>query len=303
MKLRNIIFIFSIMLSTVLFANGVYVLAVLSGRHPIGHESKLSQGGPAHFESSISGEQPVNFLVLGLDQEKVRTDVILLFNYEPTASKLNILSIARDTRVLDRGRFSKINALYSAGGEKLVAEETTRITGLPVHYYLTMDFEGFRKIVDALGGVEFNVPFRMKYDDPDQDLHINLYKGMQLLDGNAAEQLVRYRKGNRSGQGYIDGDIGRIRMQQDFVRSLLKQKLSLKYLNRVNDIFGLLGEYMRTNIGLPDVAEYVGSIRKVNADEVNVFTLPGDSAIKGGVWYFIYDEKETAKMINDGFYR
>jgi polyisoprenyl-teichoic acid--peptidoglycan teichoic acid transferase len=303
MKLRKIIFIFSIMLSAVLFANGIYVLAVLSGRHSIGNSLEFSQPPDTiHLESSISDEQPVNLLVLGLDNEKVRTDVILLFNYEPRQSKLNILSIARDTRVLDRGRFSKINALYSAGGEKLIAKETSRMTGLPVHYYLTMDFEGFRKIVDTLGGVEFYVPFRMRYDDPDQDLHINLYKGLQLLDGDAAEQLVRYRKGNRAGQGYIDGDIGRIRMQQDFVKSILNQKLNFKYLNRVDDIVGLMNKYMTTNIGLPDIAEYLGSLGKVDSGEVKTFTLPGDSVIKGGVWYFIHDEAGTKEMIRDYFY-
>lgn len=303
MKLRRIIFIFSIMLSAVLFANGIYVLAVLSGRHSIGHATEFSKPPDTmHFESSISDERPVNLLVLGLDNEKVRTDVILLFNYEPGQSRLNILSIARDTRVLDRGRFSKINALYSAGGEQLIAKETSRMTGLPVHYYLTMDFEGFRKIVDTLGGVEFYVPFRMRYDDPDQDLHINLYKGQQLLNGDAAEQLVRYRKGNKAGQGYIDGDIGRIRMQQDFVKSIINQKLNFKYLNRVDDIFGLLGKYMNTNIGLPDIAEYMGSLGKMDSSEVKTFTLPGDSASKGGAWYFIYNDAETKEMIRDYFY-
>lgn len=304
MKLRKIIFMFSVMLAVVLFANGIYVLAVLSGRNPMDHPDELSQPpGTVHFKSSISDERPVNLLVLGLDNEKVRTDVILLFNYEPKRSKLNIMSIARDTRVLERGHFTKINALYSVGGERLLAEEISSMTGLPLHYYLTLDFEGFRKIVDTLGGVEFYVPFRMRYDDPDQDLHINLYKGLQHLDGDAAEQLVRYRKGNREGQGYIDGDIGRIRMQQDFMRSMLKQKLNLKYLNRVDDIFGLLGEYMRTNIGLADVAEYMESLGRVNADEVRTFTLPGDSAVRSGVWYFIHDKKGTKEMINDYFYR
>lgn len=308
MKLRKIIFIFSIMLSAVMFANGVYVLAVLSGRHSadftreIGHTREIDQPGTSHFESSISAEQPINLLILGLDNEKVRTDVILLLNYEPGQSKLNILSIARDTRVLDRGRYAKINALYSAGGEDYVAGEIERITGLSAHYYLTLDFDGFRKIINTLGGVEFYVPFRMKYDDPDQNLHINLYKGLQLLDGEGAEQLVRYRKGNKAGQGYIDGDIGRIRMQQDFIKSIIEQKLNFRYLSRVDDIFSLLGKYMRTNIGLPDIAEYLGSLRRINADEVKTFTLPGDSILKDGVWYFIHDEADTNRMITDNFF-
>lgn len=307
MKLRRVILIFAVMLSAIMFANGVYMLSVLAGRNSAGRTPgsprPLSQQGASHFESSASARQPVNLLVMGLDNEKSRTDVILLFNFDPDRSKLNILSIARDTRVLDRGRFTKINALYSAGGEELVAREARAITGLPVNYYLTMDFKGFRKIVDTLDGVEFNVPFRMKYDDPSQDLHINLRKGVQMLDGDAAEQLVRYRKGNRAGQGYIDGDIGRIRMQQDFIRCLIKQKLNFKYLNRMDDIFGILRKYVKTNIGLSDVAAYLGSLSRMDADGVKTFTLPGDSAIKGDVWYFIYDGEATEELIRVNFYK
>lgn len=306
MKLRRVLLIFTVMLSAVIFADGVYVLSLLAERHNGGYVR--DQPGPfsppdvSHFESSVSAGRPVNLLVMGLDNEKSRTDVILLFNFDPDRSKLNILSIARDTRVFERGKFSKINALYSAGGEELVAREITALTGLPVNYYLTMDFRGFRKIVDTLGGVEFRVPFRMKYDDPDQNLHINLRKGTQLLDGDAAEQLVRYRKGNRAGQGYIDGDIGRIRMQQDFIRCLIRQKLNLKYLSRMDDIFGILRRYVKTNMGLTDIAAYLGSAGRINADEVKTFTLPGDSAMKGDVWYFIHDEAATEELIKANFF-
>ena len=303
MRLHKIIFIFCIMLSAVMFANGIYVLGYFGPNHSSEPVKDLSQPEKIHFESSISRDQPVNLLVLGLDEEELRSDVILLFNYSPEDSKLNVLSIARDTRVFARGRYSKINALYSAGKESLVAWEVQQITGLTVHYYMTFNFKGFREAIDTLGGVEFRVPFRMNYDDPEQDLHIHLKKGLQLLDGDKAEQLVRYRKGNRAGQGYIDGDIGRIEMQQDFIKELIKQKMNLRYLSKAADIYEILSKYVKTNIKTADVTQYITSFKSVKADEIKTFTLPGDSAVKHDAWYYIYDEEKTHKIIQNNFYK
>lgn len=321
MRVTKFIFTVCAILLLVLFANGMYVLSLPGGNGhrpapvPIseykGQSSKETKFKHSNFnqpdfrqlESSTSEEIPLNLLVLGLDKDGTRCDVIMLFNFEPGLSKINLLSIARDTRVLDRGKYGKINALYSRGGEKLVAEEVTEITGLPVHYYLTVDFKGFRKIIDTLGGVQFYVPFRMSYDDPTQDLYIHLRKGMQLLNGKKAEQLVRYRKGNYKGQGYTEGDIGRIKMQQDFLKALIKQKVSFRYISRVDDIFGILRKYVKTNITLSDITHYLGSIGKIKADEIETFTIPGDSRMIGDTWYFIYDRDKVYTIINDNFYK
>lgn len=304
MKLSKIILLLCIMLLTVMFANGMYVLSYY------GHESRYekmdtgepSQPGKPQQESSLNVNPPVNLLLLGLDEEGVRTDVILLVNYDPENSCLNLLSIARDTKVLSRGRYSKINALYSAGKEGLLAEEIRQLTGLTADYFVTMNFKGFRKLVDTLDGVEFNVPFDMDYDDPDQNLHIHLNKGMQLLNGKKAEQLVRYRKGNRHNEGYSDGDIGRIKMQQDFINTLIKQKLKLKYLMRADEIFAIFNQYFRTNLDIRDFTYYLPSIRNIKSENIKSFTLPGESALEGGVWYFIADEEKTGDLIKSNFY-
>lgn len=312
MRVTKFIFTVCAILLLVMFANGIYVMSKpggsMDGVHtpiPIseGKEQSEQISKSRQIESSIDQELPVNMLVMGLDRDGTRCDVIMLFNFEPGLSKLNILSIARDTRIRESGWYGRINALYSRGGEKLVAEEVTEITGLPVHYYLTMDFKGFRKIIDTLGGVEFYVPFRMNYDDPTQNLHIHLRKGMQLLNGAKAEQLVRYRKGNAIGQGYSEGDIGRVKMQQDFMKALIKQKLSLRYISRVDELFGILRKYIKTNITLADVTYYIGSIRKIEGDEIETFTLPGESRMIGDVWYYIHDQKETDSMINHNFFQ
>jgi len=308
MRVTKYIFTVCLLLLFVLFANGMYtLLEPADSRHtptPISDQTGVTLLGQEsnHYESSMSEENPLNVLVLGLDKDETRCDVIMLFNFDPGTSKMNILSIARDTRVHESGRYGRINALYSKGGEKLVAKKVTEITGLPVHYYITMDFKGFRKTIDTLGGVEFYVPFRMNYDDPTQDLHIHLKKGMQLLNGVKAEQFVRYRKGNL-GQGYSEGDIGRIKMQQDFLKALIEQKLSIRYISRADELFDILQKYVNTNLTFADIANYIGSISKIKGSEVNTYTLPGESQMIGDVWYYIHNRQETSSLINNNFYK
>lgn len=311
MRAIKYMFTLCVILLLAMFSNGVWILLrtddVKPRKEPVPISYYRNGDSPwlglTHSESSTSEELPVNMIVLGLDAEGTRSDVILLFNFEPGMSKLNILSIARDTLVITGGKYYKINALYSKGGEVLLANTVSEITGLPVHYYVTMDFEGFRKIIDALDGVQFNVPFRMNYDDPTQNLHIHLKKGMQVLNGKKAEQLVRYRKGNYKGQGYTEGDIGRIKMQQEFIKELISQKLNFGYISRADNIFGILQRYVKTNVTLSDIAQYMGSVRKIKSDEIKAETLPGYSKMMDGAWYFIHDEAETADIINGGFYR
>jgi len=286
-----------------MLANGVYFLSVLSvsrKKHipkPISENRTVEKPG---IYSSTVREAPLNLLVLGLDNDKTRCDVIMVFNFNPNTSKLKILSIARDTRVRYGSRYRKINTLYSMGGEKEVAEKVTQLTGLPVHYYVTMDFRGFRKIIDVLGGVEFYVPFSMHYDDPTQNLHIHLRKGRQLLDGRKAEQLVRYRKGN-FGQGYQEGDIGRIRMQHEFVKELVRQKLSLKYISKLDELFAVIKEHVSTNITLNDITSQIENLMKINIDEIETYTIPGESRRINNVWYYIYDEEALKEMMESHF--
>ncbi|HOJ11195.1 MAG TPA: LCP family protein [Clostridiales bacterium] len=248
-------------------------------------------------------EIPVNLLILGLDEDMVRSDVIILVNYKPWESTINILSISRDTKVHINGADEKINAMIGMGGEKLLISRIEEITGLPVDYYITIGFLAFRKIVDELGGVEIDVPFHMKYDDPVQNLHINLQKGIQVLNGEKAEEFVRYRKGNNPGQGYIDGDLGRIEAQQKFIKALIQQKFNLRYFSKTDEIFSILKEHARTNISLNDFRYYLRNINKINITNIKAYTLPGDSVYTDNLWYYIYDKDKTAKLIEEKFSR
>lgn len=303
--MRKIVFLVCIFLSSVLFIDGVSVLAFIdrsAKERTIKKYSQVRTEQPGEQQTAVK-ESPVNIIVMGVDEEGVRTDVIVLMNFSPGEGKLNMLSIARDTKIRINGRSEKINALTTIGGERLLIEKVEEMTGLPVNYYLTINFKGFRKVIDLLGGVELYVPFDMNYDDPEQNLHIHLNKGIQVLDGKKAEQFVRYRKGNRTGQGYTDGDIGRIRAQQDFMKALIEQKVKFKYISRAGEIFYTLKKYMKTNIEIGDINYYINSLRNIKYDEIKAYTIPGDSDYINDVWYFIHDGEKTRELIDNCFYK
>lgn len=300
MEFRKRVFIICIVVSVLLFIDGVLVidnLFIIGTKKPQGSVHNLID------EQSVSVDSPINIIVLGLDEEGVRSDVIVLLNYNPGDGKLNILSIARDTRVRARGNITKINALVGMGGEELLIKGVEQLTGLKVDYYLTLNFIGFRKIIDTLDGVKINVPVDMDYDDPEQNLHIHLKKGEQVLDGNKAEQFVRYRKGNKNGQGYTDGDVGRIKVQQEFMKSLIDQKVKLRYFSKVDDVYFILKKYMRTNIELNDINYYLNNIRNTKYEKIQSYTIPGEPAYVDDIWYFVCNKKKTRELIDNKFFR
>ncbi|MCR4436626.1 MAG: LCP family protein [Clostridiales bacterium] len=309
MLTRKCLLVACTLLSAVLFIDGASLLAFMNKsvkekiyiKQELGQEPNKAEN-PSE-QMSVIEERPVNLLVLGVDEEGVRTDVIAVLNFNAAQGKLNILSIARDTKVRVKGKTSKINALVAIGGERLLIEEVEKLTGLPINYYILLNFKGFRKIVDILGGVEVYVPFNMNYDDPEQNLHIHLKEGRQLLDGKKAEQFVRYRKGNRMGQGYSDGDIGRIKAQQEFMKALLEQKVKFKYISKAGEIFYTLKKYVKTNIEIGDVNYYLNSLKTIKYDEIKAYTIPGEAAYINNIWYFICDEKKTRDLIETHFFR
>ncbi|HHV59240.1 MAG TPA: LCP family protein [Clostridiaceae bacterium] len=269
----------------------------IPGKHGIRNFETISD------ESSITSSGPVNLLLLGLDDGGERCDVVMLFNGSPSSGKVNVLSIPRDTKVYRNGRAMKFNALYGYGSEQQVIEEVKRMTDLTVDYYVTIDFAGFRKIIDTLGGVVIDVPIDMHYDDPLQNLHIHLNKGLQVLDGKKAEQFVRYRKGNNENEGYIEGDIGRIKVQQQFIKALIEQKFKLRYILKAKDIFNILKEHMKTNISVLDVAHYATMANKIELEEISTFSLPGEVVLEGNTWYVLWDRKATKDIIEENFFK
>ena len=179
---------------------------------------------------------------------------------------------------------------------------------------MVIDNEALIKLVDVIGEVEFNVPIDMVYDDDSQDLHINLKAGMQKLDGNKAEQLLRYRHGNldkKTGRylgtypaEYGGNDYGRMRTQREFMIETVKQTIQAKNILKVKEIIDIAYEYIETNLSISTIKDYVPYAVNINIDAIQSAVLPGGSygpTTKPSypLWFFIPDKKETAKLINE----
>ena len=254
----------------------------------------------------------VNILLLGVDEGGMRSDTIMLASLNGKTGRLSVLSIPRDTRVVVGNYYQKINAAIGIGHqevkkgrltepEELTVQKVKMLTGLPIHYFASVNFDGFMEIIDALDGVEFDVPFRMKYDDPAQNLHIDIEKGLQVLDGKKAHDFVRFRKGNPGYPGDVMGDLGRIEAQQAFLRALVSQKVNAKYLLRADEIFEVIRNNIRTNYTAKDLIMHLGAIGKISSDTVKMYQLPGVPETINGASYFICDNAKTEELVNTVF--
>lgn len=243
----------------------------------------------------------INVLVVGLDKDGTRTDTILIATYDMDNDAVNILSIPRDTRMYVGGRYQKINCAFAISkngkikGIDGTIEAVTRLTAIPINYYVELTFETFREMIDALGGIEYDVPQNMNYDDPAQDLHIHLKKGFQHLDGDKAEQLVRFRK-------YPMGDIDRVKVQQSFIKAVAEQKLNVSVIKNLPDIFKALKKNVKTNLTISDITKYAINLSDLSSDNISTYSLPGTSDSENyGASYWIPNMTELKKLIEETF--
>ncbi len=215
------------------------------------------------------GEFAVNALIMGLDKDETRTDTLLFFRYNSNDGKCFIMSIPRDTYVYIDGRAALINSAYSMGGAELTINKVKELTGLPVNYYVIFTFKDFRNVIDALGGVEFDVrPQGYYYEDPYQDLVINIPGGRQILDGEKAEGLVRFRA------DYERADLKRVEVQREFVSALIEQKFNAEYIASVPKIYNTLKDSLKCNISISSLLSYAEEVLKTGITQLDSFTLP-----------------------------
>ncbi|MBQ7974696.1 MAG: LCP family protein [Clostridia bacterium] len=262
----------------------------------------------------------INVLFLGLDESELRTDCIMIASYDMEFKQVRILSIPRDTRMHIGSRYQKINAAHAiraSHGEAIGAQGTveavTRLTGIPINYYVELPFNAVEECIDIIGPVTFDVPdlggdgVGMVYDDPVQDLHINIKPGVQELDGEQVVHLLRYRKGNYikgKTRTYKNGDVERISVQQDFVKALIDQKLNAKLIADIPLLFNQVSKSLKTNLSFKDVVRYAPSLTGFDAgmeESIKMWTLPGASGDINGVSYYICDLEETKRLVEEEF--
>ena len=260
----------------------------------------------------IQKKSHYNVLVVGKDRLNFNTDVFMLASYDVESGAVSIMQIPRDTYIKlfdEKGKTrgnKKVNSIlcdffydvYSGDHKKTMAEalgllkkEMSRVLGIPIHYYVYMDLNGFVDIVDAIGGVTMDVPSRMYYSDPEQNLYINLYPGVQTLNGDKAEQFIRFRK------GYANADLGRVDAQKLFMKAFVKNVIEKFNVNTISTITQEISENVITDVSVNDMIYFAKSALSIDPEKINMFTVPGDLA---GAYYVI-SRSETYKCMNDYF--
>ena len=268
-----------------------------------------------HNEETLKELDEFRCLILGISTDEegaLLTDTIMVASYNPNTQKATLLSIPRDTYTgknpSKATAYQKINSIYSRNKDpNEVLDAVNDITNLGLQYYAIVKTEGFIKLVDAIGGVTFNVPIDMDYDDTSQDLHIHLKAGEQVLDGDKAEQLVRFRHNNDGTsypEEYGDNDLGRMRTQREFIMEVIKQTAKVENIFKIGEILDVAEENVITNIDFNAIKDYIPYAVEFNTENLLTATLPGVSTNKNdaGTWVYIHDEEETATLIQELFY-
>ena len=246
-----------------------------------------------------------NILVLGMDAGTIgakeeynrhRTDTIIVVSLDRKNKDVKVLSIPRDTRVKIGGYgIQKINAAMAFGGPDLAVKTVKDFLGVPIHNYVAIKLSSFRNIVDALGGVEIDVKQRMKYSDPAGGIYIDLYPGLQVLDGDKAEQFVRFRE-------YPDADIGRIRAQQQFMEALVKQALKPATILKIPKIIEVVQENVETDLQPLELASLANFARQIKQEDIKMYMIPGEGKYISGISYFIPYQEQMNEMIDEVFF-
>lgn len=261
---------------------------------------------------AVSGsrkEGVYTFLLVGTDKDDGNTDTIMVVTYDTVNQDINIMSIPRDTMINESWDIKKINSVYSRTGNSInsLANRIQKLVGFKPDFYVKVELSMFVELVDLVGGVDFYVPQNMDYEDPWQDLYIHLKEGQQVLDGEKAMQLVRFRR-------YDEGDIKRVQVQQDFLKALIAECVSLKHWGKIKAYIDLALDNVQTDLEFSEVVWFASNVLGMNAapmltmDDVYTCTIPGNyyayaysRAVGGNQSYVTIYANQTVKLVNERF--
>lgn len=265
--------------------------------------------GPIVDEPVEPEKNDIVFLLMGVDAKDVtkskgtRTDTLMLTRVNLDSGKISLLSIPRDTRTTVNGKKDKINAAHAYGGAEATVEAVENLLGIDLEYYVKVDYQIVQDVVNAIGGVTVEVPFNMKYNDPTADppLKINIAKGVQTLDGKNAHDFLRFRHNNDMTVGYPDGDVGRTKTQQYFMKELVKQTITPKNLLKLPKLVETFFDNVETNITLKLMLKGALAANKIDVEAMETATLPGTGGYIGDVSYFLHDAEASDELMKSIF--
>lgn len=249
-------------------------------------------------------DRRINVLLLGKDDGDSedmnnpdvpkRTDSMMVVSFDPDKKQVSILGLPRDTRVTIPGRrgHDKINAAYAYGGTKKAIQTVSNLLQIPIHHYMVVDWQGFIKIVDILGGVDLFVENDMDYEDPYADLKIHLKKGYQHLDGQKSGEYVRFRHDEM-------GDIGRVERQQKFMKALASQFFTVSNVVKLPLIIKTALDYMDTDMDIMTMIRAGNCLRIFGDNSIKSVMLYGDFRTIDGLSYWVTTPAQVEKTLNE----
>lgn len=254
-----------------------------------------NEGAPASLNENM-----YTFLVVGLDQVSNSTDTIMVGRIDTETHKIDVVSIPRDTMVNVSWGTKRVNTYYSSdlvsGGNGIdgLMKGIRDLVGFDIDCYAVVDLEAFVELVDAIGGVDYDVPIDMYYYDPSQGLNISIPAGMQHLDGETAVKVVRFRS------GYPTADIGRIGTQQDFLMSVASQMLTLGNIPNLPTFIDIFEKYVTTNLSAANISFFARQFLMCKSEDISFHTAPGNGgdSVKGNSYYALYVD-EWLEMVNE----
>ena len=239
------------------------------------------------------------FMIIGMDKVAYNTDTIMVGRMDTINHSVEIVNIPRDTYVNVRTKIKKINSIYpyamtkGENGVKNLRRGIEKLVGFPIDSYAFIDIVAAAKIVDTVGGVDFDVPVNMLYDDPGQDLHIDIDKGMQHLDGEDFVKVMRFRN------TYQQGDLDRIKVQQDLLSALSDKLLSAGNIKNIDELLNIYDKYVETNLTKNNLYFYLQQFLLMDSESVHFQMMPNTPSMVDELSYVFINEEEWLKMVND----
>ena len=237
-------------------------------------------------------------MIMGVDErddDVGRSDTLMIATIDPKKDQAALLSVPRDTRVKVKGHgYDKINAAYAYGGHKLTQDTVEKLLGTPMDHYVLINIQAFKRIVDAIGGVDIDVEKRMYYEDPWDDeggLVIDLYPGKQHMDGKTAITYVRYRD--------EEGDIGRIARQQKFMKAVMDKVTSPSIIPQLPGVIREVMSSVKTDLSFRELLEFAGTLREAQKNGLKTEMLQGRPLYIEGISYWIPDISKIRSTLAD----
>ncbi|HWR29841.1 MAG TPA: LCP family protein [Negativicutes bacterium] len=254
---------------------------------------KIERTEETEYYGTLPGK--LNIVLLGVDErlkdgDPGRSDTLLVMMIDTMTREVSLISIPRDTRVRIKGLgWDKINHAFADGGVALTQQTTERFLGIPMNYYAKVDLESFGRVVDAIGGVMIDVDQRMQYEDTWEHFVIDLQPGLQRLDGKTALQYVRYRDD--------EGDIGRVRRQQKFIKAVIAEMSTLSIIVKLPSIIREVSAALDTNMPMPVMLGLARQLKEGMSAGLKVHMVEGLPYYINDISYWVPDVMKLSRKV------